>query len=102
MYSQLPKHSRTLEICCQDLKLQFNKIGRVLSTRWVSRSLKTVRAVWKSFTALHYKSSCDDQSNEKHTISVFTGLKKRLESPELILDPGLMYDILQKHSMLSN
>lgn len=104
LYNQSPKHSRALESCCQDLKLQFNKIGRVLSTRWVSSSLRTVRAVWKSFAALHshFKNSCDDQSNDKNTIAVFIGLKKRLESPEFILDLGIMYDVLQELSMLSN
>lgn len=35
-------------------------------------------------------------------IAVFFGLKKRLESPEFILDLCLMYDVLQEHSMLSN
>ncbi|XP_008183248.1 E3 SUMO-protein ligase KIAA1586-like [Acyrthosiphon pisum] len=104
LYNQSPKHSRALESCCQDLKLQFNKIGRVLSTRWVSSSLRTVRAVWKSFAALHshFKNSCDDQSNDKNTIAVFIGLKKRLESPEFILGLGIMYDVLQELSMLSN
>jgi len=29
-------------------------------------------------------------------------LKKRLESPEFILDLGIMYDLLQEISMLSN
>jgi len=47
LYNQSPKHSRALESSCQDLKLQFNKIGRVVSTRWVSSSLRTVRAVRK-------------------------------------------------------
>lgn len=104
LYSQSPKHSRALQNCCQDLHLQFHKIGRVLSTRWVPSSLRTVKAVWKSFSALHshFKSSCDDKSNDKNTISVFIGLKKRLESPEFILDLGLMFEVLQELAMLSN
>lgn len=70
----------------------------------MSSSLRTVKAIWKSFAALHYhfKSSCDDKSNDKNTIAVFIGLKKRLESPEFILDLCLMYDVLQELSMLSN
>jgi len=104
LYNQSPKHSRALESCCQDLKLQFNKIGRVLSTWWVSSSLRTVRAVKKSFSALHshFKNSCDDQSNDKNTIAVFIGFKKRLESSEFVLDLGIMYDVLQLLSMLWN
>lgn len=101
IYSQSPKNSRALECVCHELGLKFKKVGRVLGMRWVASSFNTVRAyrLWDSYEALyrHFKTSCEDPN----LTATFLGLKRKLESPEFLLDLGLMYDILQELSVLS-
>jgi len=52
-YSISPKLQRELSSCANDLKIQLNIIGRVFDVRWVASSSRTVKAVWKSYYALH-------------------------------------------------
>jgi len=53
LYSQSPKCQRELAACAAELDVQLNKIGRVLSVRWMASSCRTVTAVWKSYAAIH-------------------------------------------------
>lgn len=59
----------------------------------------TVQAVWNSYDALHhhFKTSCEDPELK----CTFLGLKKKLESPEFLLDLAIMYDTLEELAMLS-
>ena len=51
--SRSPKLNRKLADCAKELGTQVNRIDRVLSVRWVTSSCRTVKVVWKSYTALH-------------------------------------------------
>ncbi|UYV76318.1 hypothetical protein LAZ67_14000008, partial [Cordylochernes scorpioides] len=96
LYSQSPKNCRALEEACHELGTRFAKVGRILGVRWISSSFRTIKTVWESYESLHhhFKSST-------YLDSTYQGLLRRLESPEFILDLGLMYDTLQEMSMLS-
>ncbi|UYV79362.1 hypothetical protein LAZ67_17002309 [Cordylochernes scorpioides] len=93
---QSPKNCRALEEACHELGTRFAKVGRILGVRWISSSFRTIKTVWESYESLHhhFKSST-------YLDSTYQGLLRRLESPEFILDLGLMYDTLQEMSMLS-
>ena len=52
LYHASPKHSRELQECAKLLDVQLLKIGRVLSTRWVASSFRSVSAVWENYDAL--------------------------------------------------
>jgi hypothetical protein len=45
MYHASPKNARQLQSCAASLEMEILKIGRILSTRWVASSYKTVLAV---------------------------------------------------------
>ncbi|KAK9679701.1 hypothetical protein QE152_g39795 [Popillia japonica] len=69
LYSKSPKNQRELAECASELDLELNKIGRILGTRWVSSSFKTVTAVWYSYQALHsqFKKAQEDVKNRTTT-----------------------------------
>jgi len=83
LYSQSTKCQRELSACAAELEVQVNRIGRVLSVRWVASSCRTVAAVWKSYAALHehFSQKAVDASVEAKERCKFDGLKKTLESP---------------------
>ncbi|UYV76696.1 K02A2.6-like, partial [Cordylochernes scorpioides] len=85
LYSQSPKNCRALEEACHELGTRFAKVGRILGVRWISSSFRTIKTVWESYESLHhhFKSST-------YLDSTYQGLLRRLESPEFILDLGLM------------
>lgn len=45
LYSSSPKNQYGLKSCTKDLDLQFFSIGRIINTRWVASSLRSVNAV---------------------------------------------------------
>jgi len=51
LYSRSPKAKRQLDACAAELGSQVYKIGRILDVRWASSSLRTVRAVWRSYAS---------------------------------------------------
>jgi hypothetical protein len=57
IYHASPKNSRELHDCAKLLEIQLLKIGRILCTRCVASSFRSVSAVWKNFQALvrHFK-----------------------------------------------
>jgi len=83
-YSMSPKCQRELGECANELEIQINRIGRVLSVRWVASSCRSVKAVWQSYTALH-KHFCNKTGNahvdgkERAKFSGFA--KKSLKTP---------------------
>ena len=52
LYNQSPKNMRELEEHARDVGDQVLKIGRVLNTRWVASSFRTVSSVWKNYVYL--------------------------------------------------
>ena len=105
LYSRSPKTQTLVEIAAKELDQQFRKIGRVLGTRWVASSFRTIKAVWKSFDALaeHFRIAADRTSPhyDSACASKFVGLRKKLCSPEFVFDLGVMYDSLEELSLLS-
>jgi OTU-like cysteine protease len=105
LYSQSPKTQRQLEEVADDLGVRLRKIGRVLNTRWVASSFLTVAAVWNNFEALagHFQSAACTQSPhfDKSLQPKYSGLMKKLCSPQFVKDLGLMYDSLEELKLLS-
>lgn len=105
LYSRSPKMHNQLQVVAKELDLQLKKIGRVLNTRWVASSFRTVQAVWNNFEALaaHFKIAADPKSDryDGAFASKYVGLRKKLCSPEFVADVGLMHDSLEELSLLS-
>jgi len=64
LYHASPKNSRELQICANLLEVQLLKVGRILSTRWVPSSFRSVSAVWENYEALaeHFDQAKQDTS----------------------------------------
>ena len=90
LYSQSPKCQRELAECASELEVQLHRIGRILDVRWVASSCRTVRAVWKSYAALHshFVQKASDMSNDSKERSKFSGMAKKLESPVFLQNLG--------------
>lgn len=103
VYSTSPKNQRQLSECALQLSVQLNKVGRVLNTRWVASSFRTVTAVWYSYSVLaaHFSSCTNDTTRSSTERSTFKGLLNRFTSNQFLLDLAVMYDVLCELSMLS-
>lgn len=103
VYHASPKNSCELRACANLLEAQLVKIGRVLSTRWVASSFRSVSAVWTSYEALvsHFEGASKDPTRDSKEKSMFEGLLKKITDTNFILDLGLMADALQELSELS-
>lgn len=103
VYHASPKNSWELRTCASLLETELLKIGRVLSTRWVASSFRSVSAVWRSYEALvhHFKEASNDPTRDSKEKSTFEGLLKKITETNFILDLGLMADALQELSELS-
>ena len=64
LFSMSPKNRRQIELCASQIGAEFMKIGRVLDVRWSASSFRAVRAVWRSYRALHafFKDAAHDSS----------------------------------------
>ncbi|XP_029342172.1 E3 SUMO-protein ligase KIAA1586-like [Acyrthosiphon pisum] len=104
LYNRSPKNQNELKTICTELDMIFLKVGRVLDVRWVASSYRAVQAIWKIFPALynHLYNASNDPTKDKKTQSKYTGLYKKLGSPQFVLDLALMCDILKELSYLSN
>jgi hypothetical protein len=78
LFSQSPKNLNELKTVSSTLSVQLTKIGRVLDSRWVSSSFRSVSAVWNGYSALvtHFKEVAIDSqrtANEckKNTLDSF-------------------------------
>ncbi|XP_065650416.1 E3 SUMO-protein ligase KIAA1586-like [Hydra vulgaris] len=80
VYHASPKNSRELRSCAELLNIQLLKIGRILNTRWVSSSFRSVFAVWENYEALvkHFEEAMVDPTRDKNEKSTCAGLKKKL------------------------
>ena len=103
IYHALPKNSKELHLCAELLGAELLKIGRILSTRWVSSSFRTVLAVWNNFESLvyHFEEAMHDPTRDKNDKCTYDGLKRKITSTEFLLDLGLICDTLQELSELS-
>ncbi len=98
LYSQSNKNSRELLEAAQEVGSQVLKISRVLSTRWVASSFRSVKAVWRSYEALnrHFENAAGDQTRNSKKRQTYRGLARRMQSKEFLCDLGLMYDALSE------
>lgn len=103
LYSMSPKNQVELRQVASDLEVQLLSIGRVLDTRWVASSMRTVRAVWQSYAALyqHFVSASKDPKRDSRERSVYSGLAERLSCRHFVTNLALMFDALQELSELS-
>lgn len=70
---------------------------------WLVGSYTAVKTVWKMYQGLcdHFLNASSDMSRDCRTRAKYSGLRKKLASPEFVLDLGLMYDCLNELSFLS-
>lgn len=103
VYSRSPQNQKELAECAEILEQQVGKVGRVLSTRWVASSFRTVSAVWDNFEALcaHFKVAMTDEKRSTSDRMSYRGLLKRLTSKQFLLDLALMNDTLHELALLS-
>ena len=103
LYSRSPKNQRELNECSSAVHEQVKKIGRLLDTRWVASSYRTVKAVWCSYESLckHFETASQDLHRHSTERAMFNGMGKRIQSPEFLIDLGLMFDTLYEVSSLS-
>ncbi|XP_060767543.1 E3 SUMO-protein ligase KIAA1586-like [Neoarius graeffei] len=103
LYCTSNKNRAELKECADGLDIQLCKIGRVLDTRWVASSLRTVEAVWRNYPALyrHFTQAAQDPTRDGATQESYNGLAKRLTSHPFVNNLGVMYDALQELSELS-
>ncbi|XP_034567279.1 E3 SUMO-protein ligase KIAA1586-like [Notolabrus celidotus] len=103
LYSQSNKNSRELLGAAKELGSQVLKIGRVLNTRWVASSFRSVKAVWTSYEALnrHFENAAGDPTRSSKERQTYRGLACRMQSKEFLCDLGLMYDALSELGNLS-
>jgi len=103
LYSMSPKNQVELRDCAAQLDVQLLSIGKMLDTRWVASSVRTVRAVWESFPALykHFDNASHDPLRDARERAKYAGLAKRISSRAFVQNLGLMFDALQELAELS-
>lgn len=96
LYHASPKNQRELQECCEALHIQCLSIGRMLGTRWVASSLRTVRAVWNGYSAIvrHVEQAACDSSRDSKERSQYAGLARKLTTVQFVHNLGIMYDAL--------
>lgn len=103
LYHASPKNRYELKECASDLEEQLYTIGRVLDTRWVSSSLRTVEAVYNNLPSLarHFNKASEDMSRKSVDRQMFKGLLNHLTTPQFVSNLCLMNDALAPLSDLS-
>ena len=76
LYSRSPKNQRELGECSSSVCEQVTKIGRMLDTRWVASSFRTVKAVWSSYKSLykHFDNASQDPERSSTERATFNGM----------------------------
>ncbi|KAK0133589.1 E3 SUMO-protein ligase KIAA1586 [Merluccius polli] len=82
LHSQSNKNLRELLEAAKELGSQVLKIGRVLNTRWVASSFRSVKAVWTSYEALnrHFENAAGDTTRNSKERQTYRGLARRMQS----------------------
>ncbi|KAJ1099489.1 hypothetical protein NDU88_004590 [Pleurodeles waltl] len=103
LFATSVKNRLELKECAEALDIQLCRIGRVLDTRWVASSFRTVEPIWNAYPALckHFTNAAEDGFRDSSTRNMYTGLGRRLASIQFVANLGLMYDALQELSELS-
>ncbi|XP_063797579.1 E3 SUMO-protein ligase KIAA1586-like [Pseudophryne corroboree] len=100
LYSRCPKNLRELQKCSAELHDIVLSIGRVLDTRWVASSFRTVYAIWRSYPVLfkHFQEQVQCKGKES---TKFYSLSRQLQSEEFLMNLALMCDALSELRDLS-
>lgn len=87
VYSMSPKNQREVKAAARELDLQFRKIGKMLTIRWVASSFRAVSAVHQNYAALHnhFSAAAIDKSRDDKMKASFRGLASALSSEEFVL-----------------
>ena len=103
VHSCSPKNRYALQKCAANVNAELLKIGKILGTRWVASSFRTVKAVWVSYSALfaHFGEASNDKSLDGKEKATFSGLARKLQTKSFLLNLALMVDALQELSDLS-
>jgi len=103
IYSYSPKLTRELTGISNELGTSMKKIGKLLSTRWVASSYRTVSAVSNNYAALceHFKELSTSASIKPIDRPVFKGLLNTLTTKEFVEDLAILRDCLGQFSTLS-
>jgi hypothetical protein len=103
LYNLSPKNQRELMACSSTLDKRLKKIGKIFTIRWVSSSLRTVKAVWDGYSALatHFSVAKDDKFRESRERAKYEGLFKHFTSFQFVMNLGIMHDALTELSELS-
>ncbi|KAJ8897990.1 hypothetical protein PR048_003350 [Dryococelus australis] len=98
-----PKNQHQLAECAAQLDQQVKKIGKVLSTRWVASSFRTVSVVWHNFASLynHFPALKFDKSKSPTDRAMHSGLIRRLSLSRFLMGLPIMYDTLAEIALLS-
>lgn len=98
-----PINKIELRVCAAVLEVQLLTIGKVLDTRWVAYSVRTVQAVCEPFPVLysHLKTASTDVLRNDGERRICSGLDMRLSSEQFVQNLGLMFDALTKLADLS-
>lgn len=96
LYHQSPKNQEELKHCALSLDVVLLSIGKMLDTRWVASSFRTVKAVWQNYTALHqhFQKASADSTRSSVERQKYSGLATRLTTHEFVKNLGTMYDAL--------
>ena len=102
IYSRSPKNKHELESCALEVGAQLRKVGRIFDVQWLASSYRTVSAVWDNYQSLclHFQKASNDP-NKCNARSTFAGMLRRMQSPEFLIDLGIMYDALFELTKLS-
>ena len=92
------RNKRELLVAAVKVEVCLLKIGRVLSTRWVASSFRTVKAVLHNFKALylHFINASIDSTRDSKERSKFKGLAQTLASVSFLKNLALMYYALEE------
>jgi len=103
LYSMSPKNKREVKAAALELHVQFKKIGKMLSIRWVASSFRAVSAVYHNYAALysHFCAASTDVSRDAKTKASFMGLATSLASEEFVMNLGLFMDALSELTTVS-
>jgi hypothetical protein len=103
LYSCSTKNTKQLRDCTIHVKERVRKIDRLFSPRWISSSYRIVSAVWDSFQSLctHFEEVSRDMHRTSKEKVAFGGLLRMMQSPDFLVNLGIMHDTLFELSSLS-
>ena len=90
-------------VCSSNLDKRLKKVGKIFTIRWVSSSLRTVKAVWDGYSALakHFSEAKEDKLRKSRERAKYEGLCKYFTSYQFVMNLGIMHDALTELSELS-